>query len=185
MTASMGMREALLSLNRRKSLNFRTSNFVYQTNIEDGHVFLLPLLDFQQKWAQMAQSNRIDESFLMIMEVASKMPMAAFGAEYFWDADLRKETVVERYALQLTHQIDAASHLRDGFLWLDELTYKGATGNDDFNNVIHQMSASFDMAFELLPAENGRSPISAHHRKGVQTARSGRTATVQRRHTAV
>lgn len=136
-----------------KELNFRTSNFVYQTNIEDGHVFLLPLLDFQQKWAQMAQSNRIDESFLMIMEVASKMPMAAFGAEYFWDADLRKETVVERYALQLTHQLDAASHLRDGFLWLDELTYKGATGNDDFNNVIHQMSASFDMAFELLPAE--------------------------------
>jgi hypothetical protein len=132
---------------------FRTSNFVYQTNIEDGHIFLLPLLDFQKKWAQLTQEKQLDETFLMIMEVRSKYPMAHFGGEFFWDANLSKETVTERYALQLSRNMASIRGLRDGLLMLDLLTYEGASGIDDAEKQATEMKLRFTASIKGLSPE--------------------------------
>ncbi len=120
-----------------KQHGFRTSNFVYQTNIEDGNDFLLPLLDFQRKWAEITQENHLDETFLMIMEIKSKYPMAHFGCEFLWDASLSKETVAERYAIQLCGDIDAARQLRNGFLAMEKNYFRWGQQNRETSQKQH------------------------------------------------
>jgi hypothetical protein len=134
-----------------KNLGFRTSNFVYQTNIEDGNIFLLPLLDFQKKCAAMTQEKQLDEAFLMIMEVKSKFPMAHFGCEFFWDATLTKEIVAERYALQITGNLEATRMFRDGFLEMDKITYDGVIGSDNPTKTTKNMIDCFDRGISILP----------------------------------
>ena len=134
-----------------KQHGFRTSNFVYQTNIEDGNVFLLPLIEFQKKWAAMTQEKQLDEAFLMIMEVKSKYPMAHFGCEFFWDALLSREMVVERFALQLCGNIEAARQLRNGFLAMEKITFDGVNGSDNPSQLAAGMKESIENALKLSP----------------------------------
>jgi hypothetical protein len=134
-----------------RALGFRTSNFIYQTNIEDGNGLLLPLLDFTRQYAAEAQQKKLDESFLMIMEVNAKYPMAHFGADYFWDAGLTKDRVAGRYALQLTGDATAARSLQQGFVALDRLTYNGAGGIDNFVAEAARMRALFEQAIAATP----------------------------------
>jgi hypothetical protein len=134
-----------------RKLGFRTSNFVYQTNIEDGNILLLPLFDFQKKWAAMTQDKQLDEAFLMIMEVKSKYPMAHFGCEFFWDATLKKELVAERYALQISGNLEATRMFRDGFLEMDNITYDGVIGTDNPIQTTTKMIECFDNGISKLP----------------------------------
>ncbi len=136
-----------------KRQGFRTSNFVYQTNIEDGNVFMLPLFDFQRKWATMSQELHLDENFLMIMEVKSKYPMAHFGCEFFWDAALTKDKIAERYSLQLTGNLEATRLLQEGFLKMDELTYSGVIGTNNPLQLAQQIRACFDKGIHALPED--------------------------------
>ncbi len=134
-----------------KKHGFRTSNFVYQTNIEDGNVFLLPLFEFQKKWAALTQEKQLDETFLMIMEVKSKYPMAHFGCEFFWDASLTKEQAAERYALQLCGDIEIARQLRNGFLDMEQLTFEGVTGTEKPIQKAKRMNDCFQKVIESSP----------------------------------
>lgn len=130
----------------------RTSNFVYQTNIEDGHVFLLPLIEFQRRWARESVNHGINESFLMIMEVNSKYPMAHFGAELFWDPELTSGVLAQRYALQLTRSVDASLPLARGFLALEMLTYNGAVMTDNPGREARRARELFEQALAAAPS---------------------------------
>lgn len=148
-----GDRGAVPYFDEARKQGFRTQHFIYQTNIEDGYVFLLPLLDFTQKWISTVQQNRLNECFLMIMEVASKYPMAHFAAEFMWDASLAKDRVAGRYALQLCGDPAAAEQLQRGFLTLDRLTYRGANGLDHYEQEASRMRISFEQALAGSPKE--------------------------------
>ncbi len=132
---------------------FRTSNFVYQTNIEDGQVFVLPLMAFQQQWAARAQKAGLDESFLMTMEVGAKYPTAHFGAEVFWDADLTPDRMAGRYALQITGHPEAARLLQQGLMALERLSYYGAAGLDDYLTEAATARTCILDAVAMLPPE--------------------------------
>jgi hypothetical protein len=134
-----------------KRAGMRTSNFLYQTNIEDGHVFLLPLIEFQRRWARESVRLGLDESFLMIMEVNSKYPMAHFGAELFWDPEITSSVLAQRYALQATASVEASLPLARGLLALERLTYDGAVMTDNPEREARRCRELFEEAAAMTP----------------------------------
>ena len=130
---------------------FRTSQFTYQTNIEDGYALLLPLMAFQKRWAAKAQENGLDEAFLMTMQAASRMPSCHFGLEFFWDASLSESQVAARYGLQLSGDLKAAASLQRGFLLLERLTFEGAVGADNAVRMAEEARGCFEAAAAEAP----------------------------------
>jgi hypothetical protein len=114
-----------------RARGFRLNGFVYQTNLETGYPFLLPLLKYLKNEAILGNSRGVSALYCMRIEEGSKFPNTFFASRFFWNRNLSENQAVREYARWIanTHQ-QAAEQIYQGLVLLDTFCTDGNTAQD-------------------------------------------------------
>jgi hypothetical protein len=119
------------ALIQARARGFRLDGFVFQTNVETGYPFLLPLLKYLKNEATYGASRGVSALYCMRIEEGSKFPNTYFASRYFWNKNTTESSAVRDYAQWVanTHK-QAADELFQALTLLDTFTTDGASSQD-------------------------------------------------------
>lgn len=114
-----------------RARGFRLNGFVYQTNVETGYPFLIPMLDYLESHARISLVREVDALYAMRIEEGSKFPNTYFASRYFWNRGLTQNEVVNSYSRWVANSdLLAANELLQALLLLDSFSNDGSAGQD-------------------------------------------------------
>lgn len=140
------------SLNQASSRGFRLNGFVFQTNVETGYPFLLPLLKYLKSSSATGASRGVKALYCMRIEEGSKFPNTYFASRFFWDKDAAESLPVLEYAQWIANSNkQAAVQLKQALLLLDTFTTDGSAAQD-MQAKGTQIRQLVENSLSLLPA---------------------------------
>lgn len=139
-------------LNEARPRGFRLNGFVFQTNVETGYPFLLPLLEYLKNCASLGASRGVKALHCMRIEEGSKFPNTFFASRFFWDKDTAESSPAQEYAQWVANSNrQAADLLRQALLLLETFTTDGSA-SQDLHAKGTQIRQAVESALNLLPA---------------------------------
>ncbi len=119
------------ALIQAKARGFRLNGFVYQTNLETGYPFLLPLLTYLKNESAIGAGRGVSALYCMRIEEGSKFPNTYFASRFFWNRNSTGSGAVHEYAQWAanTNQ-QAAGELDQALTLLDTFTTDGTSPQD-------------------------------------------------------
>ncbi len=106
-------------------------SFLYQTNIETGQPFVLPLSRYLCEWIPKSREFGASQIFMMRMECQTKYPADFLGGALFWDPQRPPESVMDWYASYETGDSEAGRPLSEALLRMDDASWFGFDGDAD------------------------------------------------------
>ena len=139
------------ALIQAKARGFRLNGFVFQTNVETGYPFLLPLLKYLKNEASIGASRGVSALYCMRIEEGSKFPNTYFASRFFWNRNSTENNIVREYAQWAanTHK-QAADELFQALTLLDTFTTDGSS-TQDLEAKGTQIRQHTETALALLP----------------------------------
>ncbi len=125
-------------------------SFLYQTNIENGQPFALPLSRYLREWIPRSRQAGASQIYLMRMECQTKYPADFLGGALFWDAGVSPASALEWYALYETGDAEAGKRLHEALLRMDDASWFGFDGDADEGS---RIASLVRQALDRLPAE--------------------------------
>ncbi|MDX9973824.1 MAG: hypothetical protein RBU21_12645 [FCB group bacterium] len=110
-----------------KEMGYRTSAFLFGTNPENGYVFPLPLLAWQQETARRVVETGMDGAFGHRLEAWTRYPGTFILGQFLWNPDIEPDAAVRRYSEMLALDMVSGPKLTEAILLLERFTQEGAS----------------------------------------------------------
>jgi len=142
--------EPLYTLIRKHGFDAKT--FLYQTNIENGQPFAVPLTRYFDKWVPQCAQFGADRAFLMRMECLTKYPQDFVGGLLFWNPDIKGEEALRRYAYYELGDARAGDLAAKALAEMDDFSWFGHSGGKAHTLSGREIARLLNEAVDAVPA---------------------------------
>ncbi|MHB0999153.1 MAG: hypothetical protein ACYC27_07895 [Armatimonadota bacterium] len=133
---------------------YTAKSFLYQTNIENGQPFVMPMTRYLEKWIRESVKADTMQIHLMRMECTTKYPQDFVGGYLFWNPTAKGNDALELYSNYEIGESSAGRNLNQALVDMDDFAWFGYQGHgasiergERINNIIKS-------AVKSLPAKH-------------------------------
>lgn len=143
--------EALFPL--AKKHGFESKSFLYQTNIEDGQPFAMPMTRYFEKWVPESVKVGASQIHLMRMECQTKYPQDFVGGYLFWNPKDKGNAALRLYSMYTAGDSSAGNKLYQAMLDMDDFSWFGYQGCGADKKQGIQINNLINSAVSSLPTQ--------------------------------